>query len=247
MIRGSNTVGEELLPHLITEYKKEHPNAAFDLEFKGTSYGLGAVMAGQCDIAAASRETTMNELGLARDRSIDLNDYVIGSYSVAIIVNSNNTVTNLTLDQVRDVFTGAVQNWKEIGGKDSAIHLYIRDPISGTYLGFQDLAMEKKPYGAHLKAFNNYGDIAKAVAQDAEGIGYTGLDLGHNAGVKALSVNRVPATPFFVNKGQYPYARILRLYTDKSKEKPAARDFIQFAESATGQKILADMGFVPRP
>src|ERR1051325_6720945 len=84
-IRGSNTFGEELAPRLMAEYKKDHPEAAFSLEFKGTSYGLGALMVDKCDIAAASREATTNELGLAKDRAIEFTNYVIGSYSVAVI------------------------------------------------------------------------------------------------------------------------------------------------------------------
>src|SRR5262249_2311239 len=73
-VRGSNTIGEELLPRLIAEYKKEHPEAVFDLEFKGTAYGFGALMGGLCDIAAGSREASMNELRLARDRGMEFND-----------------------------------------------------------------------------------------------------------------------------------------------------------------------------
>jgi phosphate transport system substrate-binding protein len=143
VIRGSNTIGEELAPRLIAEYKKEHPTTVFDLEFKGTSYGLGALMVDRCDIAAASRDVTTNEMDLARDRNIALNNYVLGTYCVAVMVNTANPVKNLTRDQVRDIFTGAVQNWKEVGGQDAPIHLHIRDPISGTYLGFQELAMER--------------------------------------------------------------------------------------------------------
>src|SRR5262252_2723163 len=153
VIRGSNTIGEELVPRLIAEYKKEHPGVEFDLEFKGTAYGFAALMSGLCDVAAGSREATMNELRLAQERGIEFNDYIIGSYSVAVIVNAANPVTNLSLTQVRDLFTGAVQNWKEVGGADAPVVLYIRDPISGTYLGFRELAMENKPYALNLKTF----------------------------------------------------------------------------------------------
>src|SRR5436189_478796 len=122
-ILGSNTFGEELAPKLVAEYKKDHPEVAFNLEFKGTSYGLGALMVDKCDIAAASREATTNELGLAKDREIDLNNYVIGHYSVAVIVNDKSPVKDLTKDQVRDIFTGKIQNWKDVGGPDAAVHL----------------------------------------------------------------------------------------------------------------------------
>jgi phosphate transport system substrate-binding protein len=247
VIRGSNTFGEELAPRLIAEYGKEHPAVTFDLEFKGTLYGLGALLNSRCDLAAASREASLNELGLARDRGVEFNDHVIGAYAVAVIVNAGNPLQNLTQDQVRDLFTGAARNWKDVGGKDAPVHLYIRDPISGTYLGFRELAMENKPYALGPKAFTNYTGIVRAVAQDANGIGYAGIDPVKKDGVKSLSIAGVAPTVFSVNKGQYPYARILRLYTAKANEASEALDFIQFVQSATGQNVLDQMGFVPRP
>src|SRR5208283_2227535 len=76
IILGSNTIGEELAPRLAAEFKKEHPAVAFDLEFKGSTYGLGALIVGRCDIAAASREATTNEVELARARAVEFNDYI---------------------------------------------------------------------------------------------------------------------------------------------------------------------------
>src|SRR5690349_17218780 len=165
-IRGSNTFGEELAPKLIAEFKKDHAQVKFDTEFKGTPYGFGALMVDKCDIAAASREVSTNELGLAKDRDIEFNSYAIGSYSVAVIVNAASPLSSLKPEQVRDVFTGKIQNWKDVGGPDAPVHLYIRDPISGTYLGFQELAMDKKDYAQHPKTFTSYDAIVQAVAQD---------------------------------------------------------------------------------
>src|SRR5258708_4052307 len=99
IIRGSNTIGEELAPRLIAEYKKDHANASFDLEAKGTAYGMGALVGARCDIAGASRLPSKDELELARLRGVDLNDNVIGSYSVVVVVNASNPISNLTRDQ----------------------------------------------------------------------------------------------------------------------------------------------------
>src|SRR5438105_7118382 len=109
VLKGSNTIGEELAPRLIAEYKKDHPAANFEIESKATGYGLAALMAGQCDLAGASRLPLKDELDLAQSRGIALNDYAIGSYSVAVIVNASNPLADLTRDQVRDIFTGAVR------------------------------------------------------------------------------------------------------------------------------------------
>ena len=246
-IRGSNTFGEELAPRLIAEYRKEHPTVVFDTEYKGTTYGMGALMVERCDIAAASRPVSTNELQLGKDRDIEFNDHVIGAYSVAVVVNAGSPIGSLTRDQVRDIFTGAVTNWKEVGGPDAPIHLCSRDEISGTYLGFRELAMENKPYALGLKAFTNYLGIIQKVAQDANGIGYASIDLAGKDGVKAVAIGGVAPTIASVNGGQYPYARVLHLYTDTPKESATTRDFIQFVQSKHGQEVLTRMGFVPRP
>ena len=235
VIRGSNTIGEELAPRLISEYKKEHPAASFDLESKGTSYGMGALMGGFCDIAGASRLPLKEELEVAQFRNVELNDYVIGAYSVAVVVNATNAVGNLTREQVRDIFTGVIQNWKAVGGPDAPIHLYIRDPISGTYIGFKELAMENKPYASEQNLFTNYAAIVAAVARDANGIGYSGFNLAPHSGAKSVSIEGIEPTATAVNQGKYPYARALHLYTNKAKERPAALDFIQFIRSPHGQ------------
>ena len=247
VILGSNTIGEELAPRLAAEFKKEHPAVAFDLEFKGTTYGLGALIVGRCDIAAASRDATTNEVELAKARGVEFNDAVIGAYDVAVVVNAACPIGNLTRDQVRDLFTGTAQNWKDVGGPDTPVHLHIRHPISGTYLGFRELAMENKPYALHLQTYTNYQDLVKAVARDASGIGYSTFSLASTAGVKPVSIGGVAPSAESVNKGQYPYARVLRLYTDKATETPIAHSFIEFIQSSGGQKIVDQMGFSPHP
>ena len=250
IIRGSNTIGEELAPQLIAEYKMDHPAATFDLDAKGTSYGMGALMGGYCDIAGASRLPTKEELEVAEYHNVELNDYVIGAYAVAVVINAGNTVTNLTREQVRDIFTGTIQNWKDVGGPAAPVHLHIRDPLSGTYMGFKELAMENKPYAPDSKMFTlatNYESIAEAVAKDPNGIGYTGVSLAKNAGAKVVSIGGVQPNAVSVNKGEYPYTRTLHFYTVKAKETAATSDFIQFVQSVHGQEVVARLGDVPHP
>lgn len=246
VIKGSNTIGEELAPQLIEEYRKDQPEVTFELESKGTGSGFAALLAGECDIAAASRVASQDELTQARNQGVELNLHTIGSYSVAVIVNGGNPVSNMSRDQVRDIFAGKVRNWQELGGADVPIRLFIRDAISGTPLGFQELAMENQPYAPDASAFTNYAGIEAAVAKDPGGIGYVGLDLAKLAGVKAVSIRGVSPTAVTVNEGRYPIARVLRLYTNKTNESLLTLDFIRFVQSPRGQKILADMGFVPR-
>lgn len=246
VIRGSNTIGEELAPRLIADYKRTHPAVGFDLETKGTSYGTAALMVERCDIAAASRALSTNELALAKDRQLQFNQYPIGYYTVAVIVNPANPVTNLSQAQVREIFSGTIRNWKEVGGADATIQLFVRDPISGTHIGFQELAMDKMPYALTVKTATNYSGLARAVAADAHAIGYTGLDLAGESGVKAVAVGGIVASDAAARSGAYPYARALHLFTRQGGESPAARAFIDFIQSPAGQGIVKQMGFTPR-
>jgi phosphate transport system substrate-binding protein len=246
VIKGSNTVGEELAPRLIAEYKKDHPRLTIDLETRGTGSGFYGLFVGACDIATASRGMLTNEEAQAKSRSIQLNDNVIGSYAVAVIVNSNNPVANLTREQVRDIFLGTTKNWKEVGGPDAPIRLYIRDPISGTYLGFRELAMEDKAYATNsVTAFTNYAKIAEAVGKDRTGIGYCNLQLAGQSGTKGVSIGGVAPTAAAVNEKKYPYARVLHFFTNKGAEAAPAKEFIQFTQSAQGKQVLEQAGFVP--
>jgi phosphate transport system substrate-binding protein len=244
---GSNTIGEELAPRLVAEYKKDHPNVVFETEFKGTTYGLGALMVGRCDIAAASRPASTNEIELAKARNIDFDECVIGAYDVAVIVNAANPISNLTKDQVRDLFIGTTQNWKDVGGPDAPVSINIRHPISGTYLGFRELAMENKPYALHVKTYTNYVELVQAVAKDPNAIGYTAINLATKPGVKSVAIAGIAPTVEAVKKGQYPYARVLRLYTDKATATSVTREFIEFVQSPRGQAIVDQLGFAPRP
>jgi phosphate transport system substrate-binding protein len=245
LIRGSNTIGEELGPRLIAEYKKDHPAAVVEIESKGTGYGIAALLAGQCGIAAASRAPIKEELELAKERGIELNDYPIGAYSVAVVVNPACPIGNITTNQIRDIFNGTIQNWKEVGGADAAIHLCVRDPISGTYLGFRELAMENKHYASGPKTFTNYTGIVQAVAQDPSAIGYCSIGLASEPNVKALSVEGVAPSATSVKDGKYSYVRILRFYTNKAREEAPCKEFIQFVQSPKGQAILAETGNIP--
>jgi len=246
-IRGSNTIGEELAPRLIAVYKKTHPTVSFDLESKGTSYGIGALVGGYCDIAGASKAVSKEQEEIAQIRGVRFKDQILGTYTVGIMVNAANPVSNLTSNQVQLLFTGKIQNWKEAGGPDAPVHLVIRDPVSGTYLGFKELAMAYQDYGQHVQLFTNYTAMAEEVAHDPNAVGYTGLDQLNHPGIKIVSVDGVNPSAATVNSHKYLYARPLWLYTDADKEPPAARDFINYVLSPDGQQVVTQMGYAPNP
>lgn len=245
-IKGSNTFGEELAPKLIAEYRRTRPHVTVDLESKGSESGLIALLAGECDIAAASRPPTDGERAAFAARGVKLEESLIGYYGVAVIVHASNPIDSLTKDQVRDIFTGSTANWSIAGGRDAPIRVLIRDPIAGTNLGFRELAMDGRAYAGGAETFTSYAALASAVERDPTAIGYASMHLANTAGVKALRIGRVEANAVSVNEGWYPYARTLYLYTNKATVNPAARDFVQFVQRKPGQDIIDNTGFVRR-
>ena len=246
VIKGSNTFGEELGPRLLQAYTQTYPGSEFTLESKGSATGFAALLAGECDIAAASRSASEDELRLARSRGITMNHYTAGYYGVGVIVHGENPLRDLSDTQVQAIFTGSLTSWKELGGEDHPIHLYIRDPASGTHVGFQELAMEREPYAEAAKQFVRYREIAERIKQDPYGIGYVDMHVLKEEGLHAVSINGVPVSDIAVNEGLYPYARLLRFYTNADHEPKDARRFIRFVQSRDGRAVLQDMGYMPR-
>jgi len=247
VIRGSNTIGEELAPRLIAEFRRQHPEIEFDLESKATGYGMAALRVGKCDLAAASRAAIPADVELAKQVGLEMSEYVIGAYSVAVVVHAKNPVANLTKDQVRGIFTGKIKNWKEVGSADAEIRLCLRDPISGTYLGFQEIAMKNEDYAMPASLFTDYSALVGAVAADPAAIGFAGFAMARAPGVKAVHIDGVPAEDAAVHAGKYPYARAVRFYTNKQKESEATRAFLAYVLSAEGQELVRLMGFSARP
>ena len=186
---------------------------------------MAALRIGQCDIAAASRAAIQEEKDLAKESNLEMNDHVLGAYSVTIVAHANNPVSNLSTQQVHDIFTGKVTNWKDVGGPDAAIQLYIRDPISGTHLGFKEIAMGNENYAPHPKLLTSYQAIATAVAADPNGIGYAGILAKPATGIKQLAIGGVAPSAATVHSGKYPYARLLRFYTNKALESQPDQGF----------------------
>ena len=247
VIRGSNTVGEELAPSWIAEFRKEHPDVSFDTEFKGTAYGIGSLIGGHCDLAGASKIASKESEEVASLHGVQLKEYVLGSYAVTLIANAANPISNLTSNQVFSLFTGAIGNWKGVGGPDAPVQLYIRDPVSGTHIGFKELAMANQPYTVGARFETNYQRIAEAVAKDPNGLGYVGFGQTAHEGIKGLSVDGIEATLANIQQNKYPYARTLRFYGDAQRQSSETTAFLNFVQSERGQAILAQLGNVPKP
>ena len=245
-IKGSNTFGEELGPHLIKTFTAGHPGWTIDFESKHSGYGILALLEGTCDIAASSRPLNEDEIRMARSRKISLRTHSIGYYGIAVVVHKDAQTRNLADHQARDIFTGAIRNWSAVGGPDAPIAVHVAVPTAGTYLGFQELAMERRPYREDATRHATYADIARAVGEDPHAIGYVSMSMAAHLPVRALSINGIPPTPIAVADDLYPYARLIRFFTVKSRETPAALEFIRYVRSTEGQNALEQAGFVRR-
>lgn len=245
-IEGSNTFGEKLAPTLIEAFLKKNPGWDIRMTANNSGDGIRELLEGACDIAASSRALNEDEYRMIKARGLRVNTHSIAYYGLAIIVNQENPIRNLTDHQVRDIFTGVVTNWSAVGGPNAPIFVQTSTPNVGTYLGFQELAMERRPYLENALQHDTYDAIASSVSENPNAVGYIAMSMLNSASVRALSINGIAPNPVTLGDNQYPYARLLRLVTVKGKSPPAALKFIRFTRSAAGQNLIEANGFVRR-
>ena len=244
-IEGSNVFGEKLGPLVVEAFREKFPGIAVDLKRPGSGEGLAALIAGKADIAPTSRPANAKEHAAAKTAGLRLRAQAIGSYGVAVIVNEQNPLRTLKPAQVRGIFTGKITNWKEVGGLDKAINIFVLNKSTGARVGFQLLAMKGEDYSPSARALRDYEDIAREVAADPAAIGYTGIGPAM-AGTRALLINGQPPNTAAIYERVYPYANTLYFNTVAGRETPAARKFINFVLSREGQRVLQKAGYAPR-
>ena len=243
-IRGSDTFGEELGPKLIAAFQEQHPGCAVELESLGSVSGIAALLDETCDVAVSSRMFNDDEQRMARSRGIELKSAIAGYYGVAVVVNADNPLKNLSDRAVLDIFTGKATNWQEFGGADRPIEVLIRDASGGTHLGFRNLAMDQRPYAGSARAFSTYTALAEAVAANPDAIGYVGMNLVSHPGLHPVSINGVLPRDVSVHEGVYPYVEPILLYSQAKSANPAVERFVQFVRSKAGQRVVESIGFV---
>jgi phosphate transport system substrate-binding protein len=221
----------------------DHPMTDIQVAGGGSSVGVQSVGEGTADIGMSSRDLKAEE----KTRYPNLQSTVIASDGIAIIVNPANTVSGLTLTQLRGIYNGTVTNWNAVGGPDQVIVVVSRDSASGTREFFSETVMKKEDFTPTQLEKNSNGAIRQTVVQTPGAIGYVGL--GYiDAEVRAIPimVNGVPvqATVETVIAGTYPISRPLLMITQGSPS-GMAKSYINFILSPAGQKIVTDEGFVP--
>ena len=248
-IKGSDTV-LPLTQTLSEIYMNQHPEATITVTGGGSGVGISAMLDGTTDIAMASRRIKFSEKMKLKQSHHEPCEVVVAYDALAVIVNPQNPVKQLTREQLEAIFRGKITNWKEVGGEDAKIIVYSRETSSGTYEFFKESVLHNKNYMSSVLSMPATGAIIQSVSQTRGAIGYVGLAY-LNPMIKALAVSYdggknyvYPSVESAVAK-EYPVVRPLYYYYDKANE-AAVMPFIQYIESAQGQAETLKLGFIPR-
>jgi phosphate transport system substrate-binding protein len=244
VIKGSDTLGAKLVPMLAEEYKAANPGVSFEIAAEGSTTGITAIIDSTAQIGMSSRRAKPTELSGGAAKGVTLKPTIVCYDGMAVIVNINSPLKDLTKRQVEQIFTGDVTDWSAIGGNPGTISIYTRNTSSGTYSDWKDLAMKKRDYASSSQKMAGNEQIAAEVAKNPNGIGYVGLAYIHAPGIHVVSIEGQTPAKENVQSKKYPYARPTYYYTNGEPSGEAAK-FIAFTLSEAGQKIVEKVGFVP--
>ena len=245
VIKGSDTLGAKLVPQLKEQFRVAHPDVNFENAAEGSATGISAILSSTADIGMSSRPVSSQELAQAQANNVSIKPIVVAYDGIAVIVNAANPIEELSLDQVRQIFTGQVDDWTAVGGTPGSISLYTRNTASGTYKDFQKMAMHSEDYAASSQKMAGNEQIASEVAKNPNGIGYVGLAYTEMPGVKVIRVGGILPSQASIRGGKYPYSRETYFLVNANKPNPLAQKFIDFTLSDEGQKIVEAVHFVP--
>jgi phosphate transport system substrate-binding protein len=233
-IAGSSSV-QPLSEELANAFMKENSKISINVAGGGSSAGIKAVREGTADIGASSRE-------LERDEKNGLMVIPIAIDGIALVVNPENRVNNLTLEQVRRIYAGEITNWKEVGGKEGVINAFTREEGSGTRGAFENLVMKDSHISSRVGVQNATGSLRTAVAADPQAIAYISLGNVNNS-VNVVAVDGILPGRETIKNGSYKLARFF-FYLTREEPRGMARNFIDFVLSPEGQRIVGQ-DFVP--
>lgn len=253
-IKGSDTVLPVSQEGAET-YMKLHPGARVTVTGGGSGVGISALLDGTTDIAMASRSIKFKEKVKLAKNGKKLREAVVAYDALAVIVNPQNPIKNITREQLEAIFRGKVTNWKDVEdpvtgkrGPDLKIIVYSRETSSGTYEFFKTSVLREKNYMAGVLSMPATGAVIQSVSQTRGAIGYVGMAYINNV-VSALNVsydgkNYVCPSMETGRKRQYPIIRELYYYYTEDKA-DYVMPFINYLLSADGQKIVMKSGYVP--
>lgn len=234
-IAGSTSV-QPLAEELGNFYMEVNTDARIEVAGGGSGAGVKAAQSGTADIGMASRALKDDETGIK--------DIVIAIDGIAVVANSGNAISNLTTEQVKDIFSGKITNWKDVGGADANIVVVNREEGSGTRDAFKEIVLGDEEYVAEAIIQNSTGAVREAVSQDVNAIGYISLG-GLNDSVNALNINDVAPTEENIKAGTYPVSRPFNFLVNESNAPTdVTQAFIDYVLSEDGQAVVAEHGYV---
>jgi phosphate transport system substrate-binding protein len=242
VIKGSTTV-LPIAQAALEAYMKKNPGVQISLSGGGSGEGIKALIDKTTDIATSSREIKKEEITLAETKGVKPVAHVVAYDAIIPVVHPKNKVTNLSIDQLSQIYQGKITNWKEVGGEDLKIVVISRDSSSGTFESWDHFIMKKAKVTPQAQMLASNGAIVTAVSKNRYAIGYLGMGYV-NKSLKPLPVDGVKASVETALSKKYPLSRELYMYTDGEPTGEVAK-FIAFVKSADGQKIVAKEGFVP--
>jgi phosphate transport system substrate-binding protein len=208
-VAGSTSVSP-LMELLIADYAKVRPNVKFNMSATGSGDGIKAVPAETAEVGMSSRELTPAEIGTGID------EHLIAIDGIAVIVNAGNGISSLTIDQIRDIYTGVVTDWSQVGGRAGRIAVVSREPGSGTRGAFEEIVKFQDKLVMGAIEFDGTGAVKAEISRNADAIGYISLGSLDNS-IKSLNVDGVAATTANVVNGSYKIARPFLLLTKKGR------------------------------
>ncbi len=252
--KGSDTMVNLALAWAET-YQASHPEVRISVTGGGSGTGIAALINDTVDIANASREIKTEEVDNAAKNGILPVEFVVAMDAIAVIVNPNNPVDRLTLQQISDIYSGKINNWKELGGDDLVIVRLSRETNSGTHVYFLEQVLrlgnsdDKTLFSTNTLLLPSSEGITQEIRDNPHAIGYDGLGYV-TAEEKVIAVARESGGPFIlpsaesVIDGTYPIARNLYMYTAGEPE-GIDLQYLNWILSSEAQQIVKSLGFVP--
>jgi len=237
------------------EYQNVQPDVQISVTGGGSGTGITALISGTVDIASASRKIKAEEISTAEANGIEPVETIIARDAIAVIVNPENPINELSLEQVARIYRGEVENWSELGGDDRPIVKLSRETNSGTHVYFLEEVVRlgdpenKEIFSADTLLLPSSEGIIAEVTDNPNAIGYDGLGYVTDD-VKVIAIARTADQPFVlpsvetVNNGAYPISRDLYMYT-RADALQVVHDYLNWILSADAQEIVSRLGFVP--
>lgn len=231
-ISGSTSVGP-LMEKIQEKYEEENSNVTLEIQQNGSGAGIKDVISGISEIGMSSRE-------LKDDEKTSVEGTIVAYDGIALLVNPENPVKNISLEDVKKIYTGEITNWKELGGDDSPIVVVSREEGSGTRDAFQEIVgYESEELLKDATISDGSGAVKTTVAGNKNAIGFASFEYIDNT-VAALSIDDVEPTADNVKAGIYKISRPFILITKEDSLTENGQGLINFVLSAEGQQIVKE-------